>query len=194
MGKGATEWGVRFMTGAHSDRTTRKGIDGQVLWLGVALPACVLLAACAWPHRGVDLPMPPRSTGKAVMHAVHNEQLRDVMKGLRGASFDRLPQELDDPSRERASLQEASSHAQELAHAADRIAAIVGETGLTADEEQVFLGLAERLRDRAVALRAQADRRETRRIGTTMKEIDETCASCHTLFRVVPQPSTDGTP
>ena len=120
------------------------------------------------------------------MHAVHNEQLRDVMTGLRGASFDRLPQELDDPSRVRTSLQEASSRAQELADAADRIAAIVGETGLTADQQQVFLRLAERLRDRALELRAQADRRETQRINITMTEIDETCTSCHTLFRTVP--------
>ena len=171
------------MTGFHSERTTRRTIGDRVL--SVALAACVLLAACAWPHRDVDLPMPPRSTGKAVAHAVHNEQLRDVMQGL-GGSFDRLPQELDDPSRERAVLQEASSRALELAHAADRIADIVGETGLTDDEQGVFLGLAGRLRDRAFELQAQADRRETRRIGTTMKEIDETCASCHTLFRTVP--------
>lgn len=30
------------------------------LRLSVALAACVLLAACAWPHRDVDLPMPSR--------------------------------------------------------------------------------------------------------------------------------------
>jgi cytochrome c556 len=138
--------------------------------------------------------MPPVSTGNAIMHAVHDEQLREVMKDLRSASFDRLPQELDDPSRERAYLQETSSRAEDLAHAADQIAAIVDQTGLTTNQQQIFLELAARLRDRALQLRNQAERRQTRLINTTMKEIDDTCASCHELFRTAPRPSTAGTP
>ena len=182
------------MTCLTSDRTNRTNTNGKVPFRAVALAACVLLAACAWTDRVVDLPMPPVSTGKAVMHAVHDEQLREVMRDLRGASFDRLPQELDDPSGERAYLQETSSRAQDLAQTADRIAAIVDQTWLTTDQKQIFLRLAERLRDRALQLRDQADRRQTRLINTTMKEIDETCASCHELFRTVSQPSTAGTP
>ena len=123
------------------------------------------------------------------MHAVHDEQLRQVMRGLQSGSRERLPQELDTAGRERAFLQEASSRAEDLAHAADRIAAVVDQTGLTPEQQPVFLGLAERLRDRALHLRRQADRRQTRLIGTTMKEIDETCTSCHTLFRGAPLPS-----
>lgn len=127
------------------------------------------------------------------MHAVHNEELRNVMMGLGGTSFDRLPQELDNTSRERAALDEASSRARELAFAADRIAAIVDQTGLSTDQQQVFLSLAEGLRDRALQLRTQADSGQTRLISTTMREIDDTCTSCHQLFRTA-RPSTGGRP
>jgi len=160
----------------------------------VALMACVAIAACGRPDRSIDLPMPPASTGNAGMHAVHNEQLREVMNSLRGVSFDRLPQELDDPGMRQAYFQEAGSLAQDLAQAADRIASIVGQTGLTADEQQVFLGLTNVLRDRALLLQTRADRRQTRLINDAMKEINDTCVACHTLFRDMPQPSTAGTP
>lgn len=128
------------------------------------------------------------------MHAIHNEQLREVMNGLRGVSFNRLPQELDDPGRQQAYFQEASSRAQELAQAAERIGGIVGQTGLTPDEQRVFLGLADVLRDRALLLQTRAERRQTRLINDAMKEINDTCAACHTLFRDMPQPSKVGAP
>ena len=160
----------------------------------VGLAACVLIAACGQPQRVVDLPMPPRSTGTAVMHAVHSGELREVMQRLRGASFERLPQELDDSSREQAYLQEASSRARDLALEAGRIDAIVDQIGLTADQQQVFLALAERLRTRALELRTQADLRQTRLIHATREEIDETCTGCHTLFRDMPQPPPPDTP
>jgi hypothetical protein len=132
--------------------------------------------------------MPSVPTGEAVMHAVRNEQLRDVMRGMRDPALDRLPQELDDPSRERAYLQDLSSHARDLAQDADRIGAIADRTGLTTDQQQVFLGLAGRLRNRALQLREQADLRQTRLIDATLKEIDDTCVACHALFRDLPEP------
>jgi len=148
---------------------------------------CLLLFCCARPDRAArDLPLPPTPTGKASMHAVHNEQLRQVMTGLRAASFDRLPQELDDPGRKDARLREVSSLAQNLAQGADRIAGLVDETGLTKQEQTVFLSFADHLRDRARLLQAQADRGQTRLIRDTMGQINETCANCHTLFRDMP--------
>lgn len=126
------------------------------------------------------------------MHAVQNEELREVMRSLGGTVFGRLPQELDDPGRERAALQAVSARAEELARAADRIAAIADQTGLTAERQQAFLDLADRLRDQTLLLRRQADDGQVRLLDGTMKEIDETCTSCHHLFRT-PEPSA-GTP
>ena len=117
------------------------------------------------------------------MHAVRNGQLREVMRGIRDPALDRLPQELDDPGRERGSLQDLSSHARDLARYADRIGAIADQIVLTTDQQQVFLGLAGRLRSRALHLRDQADLRQTRLIETTLTEIDDTCIACHALFR-----------
>ena len=75
--------------------------------LFVTLVVSVLLSGCARRGRGVELPMPAVSTGKAVMHAVQDERLRELMRGLRTVAFDRLPQELDEPARERDTLREA---------------------------------------------------------------------------------------
>lgn len=148
---------------------------------------CLLLFCCARPDRAArNLPLPSTPTGKASMHAVHNEQLRQVMTGLRAASFDRLPQELDEPGRKDARLREVSSLAQNLSQGADRIAGLVDETGLTEQEQTVFLSFSDHLRDRALLLRAQADRGQTRLIRDTMGEINKTCANCHTLFRDMP--------
>lgn len=157
------------------------------------MAACLLALYCGQRDYGMpDLPMPPTTTGRAGLHAVRNEQLREAMSGLRGVSFDRLPQELDDPGGQRARLQEASLLAEGLAQTAGRIADIAGEVGLSEDEQQVFLNLAEQLRSRALQLGGQAERRQTRLIGGTMNEIEDTCAACHTLFRDLPQPSGPG--
>lgn len=169
------------------------GTTRKVSIVIVALATGLGVAACGSQRPVADLPMPPTSGGTAVMHAVSNEQLRDVMRGLTGGSFDRMPQELDDPSRELIYLEEASFYAQELVLDADRIRSIVDQIGLDGDKQQIFLRLAERLRDRASQLREQADLRQTRLINATMTEINDTCAACHTLFRDVSQPPSAGT-
>jgi cytochrome c556 len=130
--------------------------------------------------------MPTVTTGQAVTHAVHDERLRDVMREMPGGSFERLPQELDDPRHERPYLDTVSSRAAALAEATTRIGTIVDQVGLTPDERRLFLDLVDALRDRARQLQEQADRGQTRLIEGTMHEIDDTCSACHQLFRAMP--------
>lgn len=165
-------------------------MTGVGLTIGVIM---IMAMACSRPPPQTELPMPLRAPGTAVMHAVHSEELRDVMRSLPRTTFERLPQELDDPRRQASAFEAAGIRARALADTADRIATVVDGLELTPDERQVFLTLAWRLRDRALELQARADRRQPQLIDATMKEIDATCTSCHQLFRP-PQPAPTGLP
>jgi cytochrome c556 len=105
------------------------------------------------------------------------------MGQLRGLTFERLPQELDRANQERARLEEASSIASALAQGADRIQGTVEEIQLSQDAREVFLKLADRLREGALKLSSQASQGQTHLVDSTMKEIRATCVDCHHLFR-----------
>ena len=176
----------------HAAAAAPKGPDGRTTGprrlaaalLTTAISALILSPNCARVgHRDVDLPLPSEITGKATRHAVQNRELRSIMTKLRGLTFERLPQELNDQGRRQDSLQETSSIAKELADSASRIAGVAAETGLTPSEQKVFLTLAGELQQRALKLSSYARKEQTRLVNSTMKEISTTCVNCHRLFR-----------
>ncbi len=105
------------------------------------------------------------------------------MSWMRGLAFRRLPQELGTQPPSGGTRTTAASIAQDLAEAADGIAALADWFELTPDEREQFLVLAQSLRQDAVALRNQSARARRSEIRSTMEHINSTCIQCHELFR-----------
>ena len=136
-------------------------------------------------RQDAGLPLPPRGTGEAGLHAVQSQQLRDVMVRLRGLEFQRSPQELDDLDHQQVSLEQASAIAMELAGAANRIAEVAPETGLPSGDQTIFIELARELHAEATGLSADAAESRTGLFRSSMRRIEATCVKCHQLFRDV---------
>lgn len=150
----------------------------------VAIAMVCLCAACQRAGQNdAELPLPPEMTGKATRHAVESRELRSIMSQISRITFERLPQELDDPGQRRERLKEAGSIAANLAEGAGRIEGVVEDIGLPPNEREVFLKLAARLREEALKLRWQADQGQAHLLDSTMNEINATCEACHGLFR-----------
>lgn len=146
--------------------------------------ALALAAGCAHkPPSGADLPLSPKATGEATLHAVHSEELRDIMSRVRGLAFERLPQELESQDRSVDHLQQAGFIARDLAQATHRMTSVAEHLDLTADEQVEFLRLAESLRTHAAELREHASQRRRRALRATMDQVNSTCVQCHELFR-----------
>lgn len=136
----------------------------------------------------------PATMGSAALHAVHNEQLKGIMSGLNGLAYQRLPQELDAASQQQTELGKVAALAGKLGQSAKEIPNVAGDLGLSAEDQKVFLVLANQLRTQAETMDGQAHRGELRAVQATMTEISGTCVACHTLFRELSSPTPNSNP
>ena len=152
---------------------------------GVLLSALLLLstiAACKHAPRDERLES-ATTTGPAALHAVHSQELRQVMLESSGNTFERLPQELDQARQRREQLAEVARVAESMMLAANKIPAIAGDVQLEPREQELFITLASRLSTQAAQLKVQAEQMAMNSTQQTLQEIGATCISCHTLFR-----------
>lgn len=163
----------------------QKRVIGRVLLAGAGMLA--VLTACQRLERRQD-PLAVTSTGDAALHAIQSDRLKGVMNELSGLNFERLPQELQQNGRRRAEhLEKAGALAAAMAEAAGKIPIALEGTELSQEEQQVFRALAKRLGEQASRLSDQVRADEGSAVDATMREINTTCVSCHTLFRNAPE-------
>lgn len=126
------------------------------------------------------------STREPALHAVHNEQLREIMTQLGELTQPGMPQELDEGGQGFASLGEVQDAAKSLAEASAAIAMVADELDLTDEEGTTFLALADRLAQEAIQVRDHARRGHARDARRAMQAMSATCVACHGLFRSSP--------
>lgn len=159
-----------------------RSVESFPATLLVTVLLLLVLAACrhAAPEPEVgSMPGP----GGAAMHAVHSQQLEQIMSDLSGITFERLPQELGESGGQRVELGEIAKVADNMVQAASRIPSAIDEVKLEPAEQKVFVTLADRLGTQASTLRRQARQNEMAAVRASLQEINATCISCHTLFR-----------
>lgn len=140
------------------------------------------MTACRRPASPtVDLP--PVITGQATQHAIDDERLREVMRGLGGTLPERLPQELQNPIQTRADLEEASRLATDLQRASVRIAALSNRLGLSATERDEFAAANRRLLAAATDLASRAKAGDLTGTDRAIRSIEQSCSACHQVFR-----------
>lgn len=122
-------------------------------------------------------------TGKPALHAVHSARLRSVMSELGKQRYVNLPQEMDARRSQQPDFSELGRVAQRMAESAGDIIEAATASELTPQEKEVFVSLAEKLRQEAIALRSAASSRTEAGVREAMGRITATCNACHSSFR-----------
>lgn len=143
----------------------------------------VLQAACAPPAQ-LRYERELSSSTVQGQHAVHNERLEELMRGLDRLMSERLPQSMDLSGGRDMRLGEIAAVARSLADSADLIAETAGELGLEGEEEAAFLQLASELRARASQLGLADASLSPSELRDRIQSVQQTCQACHGRFGV----------
>lgn len=149
-----------------------------LVWVAMS----VLAGGCGGPAQ-VRYEQELESTSPAAAHAVHEERLVQLMRGLDRLRGERLPKALDVDVEARRQGREVEQVALAMAESATRIAA-ARPAGLDPAEEREFLELAATLERQAEALAEDAYRLTPAQRRERLTEIDATCGRCHARFRI----------
>lgn len=136
--------------------------------------------ACTSP-RPADAPSSPEADAAA--HAMHEQQLTDVMRRLEALRTERLPTELDVDLAEARGAQGFARAAREMSASAAWIRLAI-PAALDPEEQAEFREIAGRLRDQAHRLAEDAPDLTIEQRRARLAEIEATCTRCHSRFRI----------
>ncbi len=126
------------------------------------------------------------NTGRPALHAIHSERLRTVMGEMNRLTFTRMPQELGDAYGPQAKIDELMQVCGALSTTSEDIPAVLNEVHLSDEHRRVFVNLANKLRDQARELQAQAGRGDVEQLMDQWHAVIATCNACHSAFRILP--------
>lgn len=122
-------------------------------------------------------------TGQPALHAVRDNQLRELMARMDSLMQERFMTEQQlDVERRKYSRQIGETARNLSANVGNIIAGMPG-LQLNASEQTAFLALANKLREEAQQLQQLAEQNHIDAIPDSLHEINTTCTSCHALFR-----------
>lgn len=156
--------------------------------------AAALLAVTACETRtnarltAAEVPSPSR-------HAIHSEQLRQVMAHMGNGVRETWPQEIAaDKAREEREMRfdEAADLAAELAESARSIPQAVTTMDMTPDDRHAFMNEVQKLATLAERLRADARAQNREAMHQSLDQIKATCIECHNQFRQYTGPANYG--
>jgi len=132
------------------------------------------------PMRRVELP------GAPAMHAVRSDHLRSVMLRMDRLRYERMYTALEIEEERLRQAGVLADIAAELAGTADALPDVVGELELEESQRETFRSLADQLYTLAVELQGAASRKDYAALPVVMDKLDQTCNTCHQLFRNPP--------
>ncbi len=148
----------------------------------LVLPA---LSACAPKARSES----EQRAVPTVEHAIHNEQIKELMGKLEADYLRVWPQEIEE-ERERAArrtrarrFSEVASIAAKLRETARQLPSLVEGAELRDENRQEFNDLSAQLADQADELADAARAEDEARVQSVVNGIDSTCTRCHVRFR-----------
>jgi cytochrome c556 len=101
-------------------------------------------------------------------------------------SLERAPQEIDAGAEKRRRRLEVAKAAADMATAADAIPEALNDVDISDQNRARFTALASQLRNQAADLEALARDEQVLEMEAKLFEINQTCTSCHSAFRVLP--------
>ncbi|TAN49430.1 MAG: hypothetical protein EPN21_11890 [Methylococcaceae bacterium] len=141
------------------------------------------LTACTPPSQRFASDAGRRETGVPALHAVHDEQLRELMSRMNSLLQERFMTEPELDVERRRHARHIAATAQNLSQTIDAILTTLPTLQLSAGEQTAFLALANKLREQSQNLQDQAGQNRMDAIPGTLEQISTTCTSCHALFR-----------
>ena len=144
------------------------------------LITCLGITACTRVDKTDNI---SRSADKVALHAIHTEKLRDIMHKISNLMENRdVTLTLVDELREDY-MQSLIDAAGDLVYAAETLSLQGPIDNLTERDETEFRNLAGRFYENAVNLHLRAMDSNFMEMDSAYKNLDETCNSCHRLFR-----------
>lgn len=119
------------------------------------------------------------------LHALQDQELRELMDRMNGLMFERFMTEHEMDIERRKYARQIIDAAKTLQNSADTLIKRAPDLSLTADEQNAFLVMAQKLEHHAKTLKMQAETNSFNAISTTLHEMKSTCMACHTLFRKI---------
>lgn len=152
---------------------------------GAAASVLLSVAACRTAESdggGIQL----SQTEGAVMHAVHNDRLRAMMREIKLFAVERLPQEMDGRGPVARQMEEIDRTARALADDAARLPSFLSGEHWNELERQTFERYATQLREQSLELAALARKHDRRGLRRQLQAMSTTCNGCHRAFRELP--------
>ncbi len=143
----------------------------------LVLPSCRPRQSKSYQEKLID-------TGDPALHAVHSDELKNLMNNLDGLTFSRMPQELGSGQQQKSYLEQTANIADAMAEAARKIPAVSGQLQLQQEEITLFQALSVKLEKQANELSNLARAGETRLARDQFAAITVTCNACHSAFRL----------
>ncbi len=137
----------------------------------------LLTSACSSPQINPTNRQPP------TQHASYDSRLRELMDKIEILTQERFLTDHEQDDERRKYTQQIATNAEQLARSTDGIIAKLPSLGLTPQQQQSALSLAEKLRDQSRQLQQQAQLHHIHAMSNHLEVIDTTCNTCHALFK-----------
>lgn len=135
----------------------------------------LLLAACA----GKSSHLAPGSAA----HAIHDQQLHQLMTRMDNLMHERFMTETQLDAERRKYAGQIADNASAISRTVGDIITQLPRLGLNAADQSVFLAQAAKLKQQAEQLGLLAGQNHIDAIDDHLRQINETCSTCHAVFR-----------
>lgn len=142
-----------------------------------------LLTACSSTTTSSLMTAGRSDTGQPALHAVHDNELRELMLRMDVLMQERFMTEVQVDNERRKYTQRIADTALRLSQTVDTIVGKMPGLSLTQVEQSTFLALASKLNQQARSLNEIARHNRVDEIDGALHQINTTCVSCHALFR-----------
>lgn len=129
--------------------------------------------------------IPDLSTGggKAVLHSLHNENLRRIMGRLNTLAYEREYTELELDRLRQENLKALAASVADLVKLADQLPEYFPDDQLSDEEQVTFKAMANQLQDETSQLLDSSSTSTYSSRNTAYRNLAKTCMACHNLFR-----------
>lgn len=117
-------------------------------------------------------------------HAIHSHDLQRAMRKLnRQASSPEAVRAESMSGPTQFDMSRVSKTAEQIGTTAERLPELIRTVQMSTEDRQAFVQYAMQLRDGANQLKTHADQNNLAGVRAAMHQVNDTCASCHAIYR-----------
>jgi CBS-domain-containing membrane protein len=122
-------------------------------------------------------------TGKTLLEAIHNDEIRSIMRQLNTLAYEREYTELELRKLNKRQVKLLVKEAAALADTTANLTNITSFKNLDDETQLAFNAMVNQLQNISEELRNATENNHQDEIDTAYIKLQETCNTCHTLFR-----------